>query len=181
LTVSHQPVTTERARLLRVKKERHDVDPHQPGQALHVAGAFAAVSISPVVRFICHFLIVWMTLLAGGAHALADARHEASHAPVTAAVMLTESADTDLRAAAQQAPGATELEVIHDKAQSENCSYSHCGYGHAAGMLPTLQTSLPAASRDMALTRHVRWSSSRFATNIERPKWAHTTPAVVNL
>ena len=150
-------------------------------QALHAAGAFAAVSISPVVRFICHFLIVWLTLLAGGAHALADARHEASHAPVTAAAVMTESADTDPSAAAQQAPGATELEVSHDKAQSENCSQSHCGHVHAIDMLPTLQTSLPAASRDVALIRHVRWSSSRFATNIERPKWSRTTPAVVNL
>lgn len=160
---------------------RHNTRSRPHRQALQAAGAFAAVSISPVVRYICHFLIVWMTLLAGGAHALADARHEASHVPVTAVVMPTEHASTDRHAAANEAQAATDLEVSQDKAQSETCSHSHCGHGHATGMLPALQTSLPAAGRDMALSRHARWSSSIFTTNIERPKWSLTTPAVVNL
>lgn len=148
---------------------------------MHTAGIFIAVSISPVVRFVCHFLIVWLTLLAGGAHALADARHEASHAPVTAATMLTKDAHTSPSAAIHPAPGATDLEAVQGKAHSETCNHSHCGHSHATGLLPTLQTALPDAGRDMALSRHARWASGTFPPNIERPKWSLTTPAVVNL
>lgn len=121
-----------------------------------------------------------MTLLAGGAHALADARHETSHLAVTAAVVLTEHAHASPSAAAHAAPGA-ELEASQGQAHSENCSHSHCGHSHATGILPTLQTALPDARRDMALSRQALWSSGKFATNIERPKWSPTTPAVVNL
>ena len=153
----------------------------QHRQPLHAAGALAAVSITPVVRFICHFLIVWLTLLAGGAHALADARHDASHVLDTAAAVTSQSASTALSAADTQAPTVQELEASHDKAQSESCSHSHCGHGHATGMLPTPQASLPDACRDMALTRYPQWASGEFATHIERPKWSHATPAVVSL
>lgn len=134
-----------------------------------------------MVRYICHFLIVWLTLLAGGAHAVADARHEASHALDTAVAVLSHTASTALRTAETQAPTAQELEASHDKAHAESCNHSHCGHGHATGMLPAPQASLPDACRDMALTRSPQWASGEFATHIERPKWSLTTPAVVNL
>lgn len=134
-----------------------------------------------MVRYICHFLIVWLTLLAGGAHAVADARHEASHALDTAVAVLSQTASTALRTAETQAPTAQELEASHDKAHAESCNHSHCGHGHATGMLPAPQASLPDACRDMALTRSPQWASGEFATHIERPKWSLTTPAVVNL
>lgn len=48
---------------------------------LRGAGAFAAVSIRSVKRLVCLFLIVWLTLLSGGAyaHAATDAAQELSH------------------------------------------------------------------------------------------------------
>lgn len=71
-----------------------------------------------------------MTLLAGGAHALADAWHETSHAPVTAAVMPTEHAGKD------QHPVANGLRLLRgntsgaDSEQAKNVAANEHSNGH---------------------------------------------------
>ena len=42
---------------------------HAAQPSLRAAGTFAAVSMSSVKRLVCHFLIVWLALLSGGAYA----------------------------------------------------------------------------------------------------------------
>lgn len=141
----------------------------------------SAVSISHVVRFICHFLIVWLTLLSGGAHAVADARHEASHGAVVIAVTEAANVSVGATAAANKAVESTMLDATTDQAHSETCGYSHCGHGHATGMLPTVHTCPANATRDAVLSLQRPWASGDLPPDIERPKWFFTTPAVVNL
>ena len=152
-------------------------------QPLRAEEALSAVSISSVKRFICHFLIVWLTLLSGGAHAIADARHEASHATVVVVGIQPAHASMGVPAAVIKAVESTEFDGTVDKAQSETCSHSHshCGHGHTIGMLPTVHTCLTDASRDMVLALETPWLSGELPPTIERPKWSYTTPAVVNL
>ena len=141
----------------------------------------SAVSMLSVVRFICHFLIVWLTLLSGGAHAIADARHEASHGAVV--VTATEAADytVGVAATAMRAVESTTLDATTEQAHPETCGDSHCGHGHATGMLATVHTCPANATRDVVLTLQGPWASGDLPPNIERPKWSFTTPAVVNL
>ena len=114
---------------------------------LQAAGALAAVSNFPTVRFICHFLIGWLAALAGGAHAVAEAGHEARHALNVAAAVMSQSASAALSAINTQAPSAQELEASHDKAHPDSCNHSHCDHSHATDMLPTLEASLPDTCR----------------------------------
>jgi len=134
-----------------------------------------------VKRFICHFLIVWLTLLSGGAHANADARHEASHATVAVIALQSAHANMAVTGAVIKAVESTALDAPVDQAQCETCSHSHCGHGHTAGMLPTGHTCLTDASRDVVLALETPWLSGELPPTIERPKWSYTTPAVVNL
>lgn len=139
---------------------------------LRGAGAFPAVSMSPVKRFICHFLIVWLALLSGGAHAhaAADAAQELGHIAAHAnEAQLTGAQDAEKSRAA------------HDHGHSESCNLNHCGHGHATGMLPNAHLQLSDAPASAPLPTQQAWASREQANSIERPKWAFTTPAVVNL
>ena len=141
----------------------------------------SAVSMLPVVRYICHFLIVWLTLLSGGAHAIADARHEASHAAVVVTVTEAANVSVGATAAANKAVESTTHDVTTEQAHPETCGDSHCGHGHATGMLATVHTCPANATRDAVLTLQGPWASGDLPPNIARPKWSFTTPAVVNL
>lgn len=135
--------------------------------SLHVAGTFAAVSMSPVKRLICHLLIVWLALLSGGAHAhaAADAAQELGH----------------IAAHAVEGQGVEHAAVTHDHGHSETCGLNHCGHGHATGMLPNANLHLSDVPAIAALPTPQAWASHEQANSIERPKWQFTTPAVVNL
>jgi hypothetical protein len=141
-------------------------------QPLSTAGAFPAVSMSPVKRFICHFLIVWLALLSGGAHAhaTADAAQEVGHIAAHA-----------IEAQLAAADGADPSMAAHEHCHSESCSLSHCGHGHATGMLASAELRFSAAGVGAPLPTPPSWASREQPNSIERPKWTLTTPAVVNL
>lgn len=141
---------------------------------LRNAGAFPAVSMSPVKRFICHFLIVWLALLSGGAHAhaAADAAHEIGHAAMHAADSGDDMATT------QQ---VKKIDTVHGSEHTESCSLSHCGHSHATGMLATGDLRFSDAAVGAPLPTPQAWASREHPDSIERPKWHFTTPAVVNL
>lgn len=128
------------------------------------------------MRFICHFLIVWLALLSGGAHAhaAADAAHELGHIALHASELQAVNATV--------APGQAEK---IDKAQghdhTESCSLSHCGHGHATCMLPTVPFRLSDVPAGAPLPKANAWASREQPNNIERPKWVHATSSVVNL
>jgi hypothetical protein len=138
---------------------------------LRAAGAFPAVSMSPVKRFICHFLIVWLALLSGGAHAhaAADAAQEVGHIAAHAIEAQLAAADGDDPSIA-----------AHEHSHSESCSLSHCGHGHATGMLASAELRFSAAGVGAPLPTPPSWASREQPDSIERPKWRFTTPAVVN-
>lgn len=124
--------------------------------------------MSPVKRFICHFLIVWLALLSGGAHAhaAADAAQELGHIAAHAIE-------------AQQA-GEEQAGTPHDHGHSESCSQSHCGHGHATGMLAA-HLRFSDASAVTPLPTQQAWTGREQPNAIERPKWSSTTSTVVNL
>ncbi|MBA4328784.1 MAG: hypothetical protein C0428_11200 [Polaromonas sp.] len=128
--------------------------------------------MASVKRLVCHFLIVWLALLSGGAHAhaAADAAQELGHIAVHAVEAQRAAAD-----------GADASVAAHDHGHAETCSLSHCGHGHATGMLPNAHLQLGAAPASAPLPTQQAWASREQPNSIERPKWAFTTPAVVNL
>lgn len=139
---------------------------------LRGAGAFAAVSIRSVKRLVCHFLIVWLALLSGGAyaHAAADAAQELGHIAAHALkAQLSVAGDTETSDAA------------HDHGHSETCSQSHCGHGHTTGMLATADLRFSDAGIGAALPTPQAWVSREQPNSIERPKWSFITSSVVNL
>lgn len=132
-------------------------------------------------RFICHFLIVWLALLSSGAHAHAAAYaapaagHAAEHgAKVQAAV-------ADVGASATFSQGTEKIGVTSEKGHADVCSLNHCGHAHVTGMLPTAGRSLDDSPGSAAQPVGQPWASGELPNNIERPKWDHTTPTVVNL
>jgi hypothetical protein len=141
-------------------------------QPLRGAGTFAAVSMVSVKRLVCHFLIVWLALLSGGAHAhaTADAAQEVGHIAAHA-----------LEAQLAAADGADAVIAAHDHAHSETCSLSHCGHGHVTGLLSGGEFRFSAPNRGAPLPTPASWASREQPDSIERPKWRFTTPAVVNL
>ena len=127
------------------------------------------------MRFICHFLIVWLALLAGGAHAYAaaDAAHELGHIALHASELQAVNATV--------APGQAEkIDTAQGHDHTDSCSLSHCGHGHA-GMLPTLPLRLSNAPAGAQLPWAQAWASREQPNNIERPKWVHTTSSVASL
>jgi hypothetical protein len=140
--------------------------------SLRSAGAFAAVSMSSVKRLVCHFLIVWLALLSGGAHAhaAADAAQEVGH-------IAAHAVEAQLAAA----EGADGVIAAHEHGHSESCSLSHCGHGHATGMLASAEIRFSDAAAAAPLPQPPSWASREQPNSIERPKWRFTTPAVVNL
>ena len=135
-----------------------------PSSSLPCAGAFAGVSIRSVKRFVCHFLIVWLALLSGGAyaHSAADAAQDRGHI----AAQLVVADDT----------GAS-FDTERDRSHSETCN--HCG--HASDMLATLGLRFNDAVVGAALPAPTFWVSHEHPNSIERPKWFTTTSLVVNL
>ena len=145
---------------------------HAAQPSLRAAGTFAAVSMLPVKRLVCHFLIVWLALLSGGAHAhaAADAAQEVGHIAAHA-----------MEAQLAVAHGADTSVAAHEHGHSESCSLSHCGHGHATGMPAGAGLRFSDASVGAPLPTAPSWVSREQADSIERPKWRFTTPAVVNL
>lgn len=140
---------------------------------LRGAGAFAAVSIRSVKRLVCLFLVVWLTLLSGGAyaHAATDAAQELSHIVAHATeAQLAVANGSDARSYADEAHG-----------HSETCSQSHCGHSHTTGMLTTSDLRFSDAVAGDACPSPNFWVSHEHPNSIERPKWSTTTSLVVNL
>lgn len=137
-------------------------------------GTFAAVSMAPVKRFICRFLIVWLTLLSGITHA--HAATHTTHPPGHASHQATNPSDSlSSSQVGKKAPAA------HASEHAETCSLSHCGHSHTTGMLPNLPLRLDGAAAGAPLPAPQAWASREQPNNIERPKWVFTTPSVVNL
>lgn len=118
----------------------------------------------------CHLLIVWLVLMSGGshAHATSDAAHGTGHAHDHSAHL------TQNQAAAIDAVTAA------DAAPAEACNQSHCGHSHTTGVLTQHATSIKTDGLSCAPKFRDSWASSLITSNIERPKWSVTTPAVVN-
>ncbi len=138
---------------------------------LRAARSFAAVSMSSVKRLVCHFLIVWLALLSGGAHAhaAADAAQEVGHIAAHAVE------------AQEAGAGNADTPLAAHEHNCENCSLSHCGHGHATGLLASTELRFSDAGVGAPLPTPASWASRDQPDSIERPKWSFTTPAVVNL
>jgi hypothetical protein len=132
--------------------------------------------MTPVKRFICHFLIVWLALLSGGAHAhaAADAAQEVGH-------IAAHAVEAQLAASDGAGAGAGASIATHEHGHSETCSLSHCGHGHATGMLASSDLRFSDAVAGAPLPALQAWASREQPNSIDRPKWRFTTPAVVNL
>ena len=132
-------------------------------------------------RFICHFLIVWLALLSSGAHAhaAADTAHAAGHAAVHGAQV--QAANADVGASATLSQATEKIDVTSEKGHADGCGLSHCGHTLVTGMLPTAGRNLDDSPGSAALPVRQPWASGELPNNIERPKWDHTTPTVVNL
>jgi hypothetical protein len=128
-----------------------------------------------VKKLVCYLLIVWLALMAGGANAYAttDAEHVAPHSHDHASEDKHDhTAPPDV---AMQAP------ATQDASHADTCSQSHCGHGHATGLLAPHGTSVKTDLLTAAPTSRASWASSAITSNIERPKWPFTTPDVVSL
>jgi len=142
-----------------------------PPPPVRAAWAFGAVSMVSVKRLVCHFLIVWLALLSGGAHAhaAADAAQELGH-------MAAHAVEAQ-RAGAERA----DTSIAAHEHNCESCSLSHCGHGHTTGLLASAELRFSDAGVAAPLPTPASWASCEPADSIERPKWSFTTPAVVNL
>jgi len=143
-----------------------------PTHSLRGAGTFPAVSISPVKRFICHFMIVWLALLSGGAHA---------HAATAAAQELGPIAAHAFEAQIGGEEGTEPSGAAHEPGHADTCSLSQCGHSNATGMLSSVPFRLSDALAGAPLPSAQAWAGREQPNTIERPKWTLTTPAVVNL
>ena len=131
-------------------------------------------------KLVCHLLIVWLALVSGGAsaHAISDVAHMAGHGavnvhPASGQATQTQSAQDDTRNPATVAAA--------DTSPTDACSQTHCGHGHATGILETQSTFALVDAATSAPATHRRDTSNIIATTIERPNWCFTTPAVVSL
>lgn len=127
--------------------------------------------VAAVKNLVCYFLIVWLTLVAGGviAQATKDSPNQASH-----------THDHTLQATKKQAIAfefTATLEVNH----ADVCSQSHCGHGHATGLLAPHGVCVITEALSAIPKTRTSWVSNPRTTDIERPKWLSTTYAVVNL
>ena len=124
-----------------------------------------------VKKMMCHLLIVWLTLMSVGAnaHVTSDAAHEVLYTQ-DQAVHETQNHTTIFDAV-----------TTADSSHADICNQSHCGHGHTAGMLTRHGTCVKTDTVTTVPTSRASWASSTITSNIERPKWPVTTPAVVNL
>jgi hypothetical protein len=123
------------------------------------------------VRFVkkmaFYLLTVWLTLMSGGAYAHALHTHDQS-------AQVSQSQMQALSLVVYAAPEA-------DTSQVDSCNHTHCGHGHAAGMVAAQSTSPKTDAKIAPPSSRASWVSSPIPNNIERPKWLFTTLAVVNL
>jgi hypothetical protein len=134
-----------------------------------------AGKVADVKNLACYLLIVWLALMSAGANAYAttDPEHVAPH---THSHAFQDTHDhTPPPDVAIQAPTA------QDASHADTCSQSHCGHGHPTGLLAHYGTSVKTDLLTAAPISHPSWASSAITSNIERPKWPFTTPAVVSL
>jgi hypothetical protein len=120
-----------------------------------------------VKKMACYLLLAWLTLMSGGAYAHALHAHD-QPAPVSQSQMQTPSLVLN---------SAPEAHI----SQVDSCNHTHCGHGHAVGMLTAQNTNPKTDAKTAPPSSRASWVSSLIASNIERPKWLLTTPAVVSL
>lgn len=124
--------------------------------------------LAAVKKILCQLLIGWLALVSSGVHALTlnDAAHEAAHSQCQGEqVSLNQTAELDT---------VTKSEDTH----SDTCIHVNCG--HASALLAPLGASTSAEALTAVPVFHRRWFSNALSSNIERPKWVLTTPAVVS-
>ena len=135
-------------------------------------------------KLVCHLLIVWLAFVSGGAgaHAINDVAHTAAQAtgheaanvqPAAGPATHTQSAQDGTRNHATVATA--------DTSPADACSQTHCGHGHATGILETQRTFALVDAAASSPATHRRDTGNIIATSIERPNWRFTTPAVVSL
>lgn len=120
-----------------------------------------------VKKMACYLLLVWLTLMSGGAYAHALHTHDQS----------AQVSQSQVQAPSLAANAAPEADTSH----FDSCNHTHCGHGQAAGMLAAQSTPLRTDAKTAAPSSHASWVSSLIASNIERPKWRVTTLVVVSL
>jgi hypothetical protein len=128
-----------------------------------------------VKKIICHLLIVWLVLMSGGSHAHAsgDAAHGTGYAhDHSAHKTQNHAAVIDSLTAADVAPA--------DAAPADPCNQSHCGHGHTTAVPTQHSTHGRTAAGSVTPQSVASWATGYITSNIERPKWPVTTPAVVN-
>ncbi len=126
-------------------------------------------------KILCHLFIVWLTLLSvcASAHATTEALHKA--------LSTHEQSDQDSHQFAAAADANIQAMPAADAGHSDSCNPNHCGHGHTAGVATGQRASFKTAAEATLPKSPENWVSSPVISNIERPKWPVTTPAVVNL
>ena len=124
-------------------------------------------------RLVCYLLIVWLTVMSGGASASAIGKVDQSTA------YTHDHAAPEVHSNSNSA--APDPFAAADCGHSDACNHSHCGHHHAAGLLTRHGSAIKENIPSNAPTSTTSWASSGITSNIERPKWILTTPAVVNL
>jgi hypothetical protein len=127
--------------------------------------------VAAVKKIVPYMLMLWLALMSVGAsaHASLGAAHATWHTPGYT------TQQTQHHAAAVPTVLAT------DTTHTDACNHSHCGHGHAAGMLAPHGTSVETDATTALPVSHENWASGPISSNIERPKWPVTTPVVVSL
>ena len=76
---------------------------------------------------------------------------------------------------------ASEATSPVEASAADSCNECHCGHGHAVGMLASQRAGVAKNTLMNAPSFRTTWIIAPTISNIERPNWNVTTPAVVNL
>ena len=126
-------------------------------------------------KILCQLFIVWLTLLSlcASAHATTEALHKALYTH--------EQSDQDSHQLAAAGDATISAVPATDAGHADSCNPNHCGHGHTAGVATGHGNRFKADAQSALPKSRESWVGSPVTSNIERPKWPVTTPAVVNL
>lgn len=151
--------------------------------------------VAAVKKITCYLLIVWLTLMSGGANAHVHAsEHHSHHANHAHDDYLGHDHHLDLNqeidntsgsktTSSEFALGGDDLQAGADNSEKLNQAHFSHGHNHShCAYMPTSCNTLAVADvPGFTSFSCQQWVCKTIANNIERPKWILTTHAVVNL
>lgn len=128
-------------------------------------------NIGGMKKVVFGMLVLWLALMSVGA---------AAHAVPKAsqATGIGHQHESSINQA--QATNAGDV-VTANASHADTCDQTHCGHGHVSGILTPYGARFDACTSTALPASRASWATSLIATDIERPKWLFTTPAVVSL